>query len=123
MSEYFLHLNFKYPYLLQAHEPLDTIHKLRITEETVTPAFQIQVWCPLVFDKMFLHFLVRGSISKILQVQLFLAKLTGQPIGLTALNMFVIDKPVILTVCHSCVSSTKNVLPILTIFKVYYFKT
>ena len=38
-----------------------------------------------------------NSIVFMLQMQLFLAKLTGQPIGLTALNMFVIDKPVILT--------------------------
>ncbi len=32
------------------------------------------------------------------QLNLFLARLTGEPIGLTAMNLFVIDKPAILTV-------------------------
>ena len=33
-----------------------------------------------------------------LQLNLFLARLSGNPIGLTAMNLFVIDKPAILTV-------------------------
>ena len=39
--------------------------------------------------------------NTLLQVHLFLSRLSGAPIGLTALNMFVIDKPTILTVSIS----------------------
>ena len=36
--------------------------------------------------------------SRQLEVNMFLSKLTGTSIGLTALNMFVLDKPALLTV-------------------------
>ena len=35
------------------------------------------------------------------QLNLFLSRLTGAPIGLTAMNLFVIDKPAILTVSNN----------------------
>ena len=46
----------KIPNLLQAHEPFETIHKLRVNEEAATPGFQIQVPDGLCisFHKMFL---------------------------------------------------------------------
>ena len=46
----------KIPNLFQAHEPFETINKLRVNEETATPGFQIQVSDGLLiyFHKMFL---------------------------------------------------------------------
>ena len=59
----------KIPNLLQAHEPFETIHKLRVNEETATLGFQIQVSDGLLiyFHKMFLF----------LCFSLYLYKITG----------------------------------------------
>ncbi len=39
------------------------------------------------------------------QINMFLSRLTGSPIGLTALNMFVVDKPTMLTVSYLNIES------------------